>query len=82
MASDRDQDTEPDMLAGDVPRVLDAARGWSADVFGSNGGAVTGLAAIARRPGHIRTLVVHERDQGGSWKDRASERGGTESRPS
>jgi pimeloyl-ACP methyl ester carboxylesterase len=45
MVSDRDRDAEPDTLAGDVPRVLDAAGGKPANVFGSSGGAVTGLQA-------------------------------------
>jgi len=60
MVSDRDQDAEPDMLADNVRRVLDAAGGWPADVSGGNGGAVTELAHVARHPGHIRTLVAHE----------------------
>jgi len=32
----------------------------SADVFGSSGGAVTGLALVARHPGCVRTLIAHE----------------------
>lgn len=57
---DRDQDAEPDLLADDVRRVLEAVGGGPADVFGSSGGAVTGLALVARHPGHVRTLVAHE----------------------
>jgi pimeloyl-ACP methyl ester carboxylesterase len=57
---DRDQDAEPDLLADDVRRVLEAAGGGPAHVFGSSGGAVTGLALVARHPGHVRTLVAHE----------------------
>jgi pimeloyl-ACP methyl ester carboxylesterase len=57
---DRDQDAEPDMLADDVRRVLEAVGGGPADVVGSSGGAVTGLALVARHPGHVRTLVAHE----------------------
>jgi len=57
---DRDQDAEPDLLADDVRRVLEAVGGGPADVFGSSGGAVTGLALVARHPDHVRTLVAHE----------------------
>jgi pimeloyl-ACP methyl ester carboxylesterase len=57
---DRDQDAEPDLLADDVRRVLEAVGGGPAHVFGSSGGAVTGLALVARYPGHVQTLVAHE----------------------
>lgn len=57
---DRDQDAEPDLLADDVRRVLEAVGGGPAQVFGSSGGAVTGLALAARHPDHVRTLVAHE----------------------
>jgi pimeloyl-ACP methyl ester carboxylesterase len=57
---DRDQDAEPDLLADDVRRVLEAVGGGPAHVFGSSGGAVTGLALVARHPGHVQTLVAHE----------------------
>lgn len=57
---DRDQDAEPEVLADDVRRVLEAVGGGPAHVFGSSGGAVTGLALVARHPDHVRTLVAHE----------------------
>ena len=57
---DRDQDAEPDLLAGDVRRVLEAVGGGPAQVFGSSGGAVVGLALVTRHPDHVRTLVAHE----------------------
>ena len=57
---DPDQDAEPDLLADDVRRVLEAVGGPPAHVFGSSGGAVTGLALVARHPGHVGTLVAHE----------------------
>jgi len=57
---DRDQDAEPDLLADDVRRVLEAVGDGPAHVFGSSGGAVTGLAVVARYPGHVHTLVAHE----------------------
>jgi pimeloyl-ACP methyl ester carboxylesterase len=57
---DPDQDAEPDLLADDVRRVLDAVGEGPADVMGSSGGAVTGMALATRHPGHVRTLVAHE----------------------
>jgi clorobiocin biosynthesis protein CloN7 len=57
---DRDQDAEPDLLADDVRLVLEAVDDGPAHVFGSSGGAVTGLALVAHHPGHVQTLVAHE----------------------
>ncbi|HEX3794114.1 MAG TPA: alpha/beta hydrolase [Acidimicrobiales bacterium] len=57
---DPTQDGEPDVLADDVRRVLEAVGHEPAHVFGSSGGAVTGLALVARFPGHVATLVAHE----------------------
>src|SRR5262245_20844275 len=41
---DRNQDAEPNLVADDVRRVLEAVGDRPAHVFGSSGGAVTGLA--------------------------------------
>ena len=57
---DRDQDAEPDLLADDVRRVLEAVGHEPAHVFGSSGGAVTGLALVALYPDHVKTLIAHE----------------------
>jgi pimeloyl-ACP methyl ester carboxylesterase len=57
---DPDEDTLPDRRADDVAAILDALGADSADVFGSSGGAVTGLALVARHPDRVRTLVAHE----------------------
>ena len=57
---DPDQDGDPDVLADDVRRILEALGGGPAHVFGSSGGAVTGLALVAHAPAHVRTLVAHE----------------------
>lgn len=53
------QDATPDLRADDVAAVIDAM-GGRADVFGSSGGAVTGLALVARHPQKVGTLVAHE----------------------
>ena len=57
---DGSQDSTPEVRADDVAAILDAVGGHTADVFGSSGGAVTGLALVARHPGRVRTLVAHE----------------------
>ncbi|NDL59416.1 alpha/beta fold hydrolase [Phytoactinopolyspora mesophila] len=57
---DPEQDSTPDLRADDVAAMLDALHAESADVFGTSGGAVTGLALVARHPDRVRTLVAHE----------------------
>ncbi|HYA44995.1 MAG TPA: alpha/beta hydrolase, partial [Acidimicrobiales bacterium] len=57
---DGDQDAEPDLLADDVRRVLEAVGEGPAHVFGSSGGAVTALALVAHHPSQVQTLVAHE----------------------
>ena len=55
-----DEDTTVEQRADDVAAILDALRFESADMFGSSGGAVTGLVLVTRHPGRVRTLVAHE----------------------
>jgi len=57
---DPEQDTNPDLRADDTVAVLDALGADQADVFGSSGGALTGLAMVIRHPGRVRALVAHE----------------------
>lgn len=57
---DPEQDSTPELRADDVAALLDALDAGPADVLGSSGGAVTGLALLARHPGRVRTLVAHE----------------------
>jgi pimeloyl-ACP methyl ester carboxylesterase len=54
------QDSTPELRADDVAAILDDIGAGSADVFGSSGGAVTGLALVARHPMRVRTLIAHE----------------------
>ncbi|BBX69974.1 alpha/beta fold hydrolase [Mycolicibacterium psychrotolerans] len=57
---DPDGPSTPELRADDVAAILDDLGAASADVFGSSGGAVTGLALVARFPGRVRTLIAHE----------------------
>ena len=57
---DPKQDSTPELRADDLVAILDALGAESADVFGSSGGAVTGLAMVTRHPERVRTLVAHE----------------------
>jgi pimeloyl-ACP methyl ester carboxylesterase len=54
------EESTPESRADDIAAILDDLGAESADVFGSSGGAVTGLALVARHPGRVRTLVAHE----------------------
>ncbi|MHA7665493.1 alpha/beta fold hydrolase [Mycolicibacterium sp. HS_4_1] len=54
------QDSTPELRADDVAAILEDLGAGPADVFGSSGGAVTGLALAAKYPGWVRTLVAHE----------------------
>ena len=57
---DTGQDVTPGQQADDVRRLLAGLGGGPADVFGSSGGAVVGLALVTAYPGQVRTLVAHE----------------------
>jgi len=60
--SSRDDTGEvtPEQQASDVHQLVSALGGGPADVFGSSGGAVVGLALVTAYPGQVRTLVAHE----------------------
>jgi clorobiocin/coumermycin A biosynthesis protein CloN7/CouN7 len=57
---DPTQDVTPEQQADDVHRLLEGLGGQPADVFGSSGGAVVGLALVTAHPDQVRTLVAHE----------------------
>jgi clorobiocin/coumermycin A biosynthesis protein CloN7/CouN7 len=57
---DTTEDVTPTQQADDVHRLLSALGGGPADVFGSSGGAVVGLALVTAHPDQVRTLVAHE----------------------
>jgi pimeloyl-ACP methyl ester carboxylesterase len=75
---DPDQDSTPELRADDVAAILDDLGAASADVFGSSGGAVTGLALVARHPDRVRTLVAHEPPLLELLPDAAEQRAATE----
>jgi len=53
-------DVPVDRRADDLVLILDAVGADTADVFGSSGGAITGLSLVARHGDRVRTLVAHE----------------------
>lgn len=57
---DPEQVTPLDVYAEDVRRVLAEVADEPVAVFGSSGGASTGLALVARHPELVRVLVAHE----------------------
>ena len=50
----------PEIEADDLAAIIDAVGGGPADVFGTSGGAVAGLALAVRHPDKVRTLIAHE----------------------
>jgi pimeloyl-ACP methyl ester carboxylesterase len=54
-----EQDT-PQLRAEDIHHLLNALASGPAHVFGSSGGALTGLALLTTYPEQVQTLIVHE----------------------
>ena len=52
--------TETEEQADDLRRLILALGAGPVDIFGSSGGAVNGLALVARHPEQVHTLVAHE----------------------
>jgi pimeloyl-ACP methyl ester carboxylesterase len=71
-------ESTPELRADDVAAILDDLGAPAADVFGSSGGAVTGLALAVRHPGRVRTLVAHEPPVVGILPDAAERHAATE----
>jgi pimeloyl-ACP methyl ester carboxylesterase len=57
---DPTQPVTPQVEADDLSRIITALGGGPADVVGSSGGAVAGLALVLARPDQVHTLVAHE----------------------
>lgn len=75
---DPDLDVPVEQRADDVVTILDDLGASSADLFGSSGGATTGLAVVARHPGRLGTLVAHEPPLIELLPDREAQRATTE----
>ncbi|MFG1930421.1 alpha/beta fold hydrolase [Mycobacterium sp. NPDC048908] len=75
---DPDAPSSVEQRADDVAAILAELGAESADVFGSSGGAVTGLALVARHPGRVRTLIAHEPPLLELLPDAAEQRAATE----
>ena len=50
----------PETSAEDLHAIVEAVGGGPVDVFASSGGAINGLAWVAKHPNDVRTLVAHE----------------------
>ncbi|WP_205866272.1 alpha/beta hydrolase [Mycobacterium sp. IS-1264] len=72
------QDSTPDLRADDVAAILDDLGADRADVMGSSGGALTGLALVTRHPTRVGTLVAHEPPLLELLPDAAQQRANTE----
>lgn len=60
VVADRTKITTPQVLAEDVRSVLTRVTGDPVTLFGSSGGAVTGLALITAHPDQVSLLIPHE----------------------
>jgi pimeloyl-ACP methyl ester carboxylesterase len=54
------QEVTPEIEAEDLSRIVDAVGAEKADVFGTSGGAVAGLAFAADYPDKVDTVIAHE----------------------
>jgi pimeloyl-ACP methyl ester carboxylesterase len=59
-ADDPSRDVTAEVEADELAQIIDAVGGGPADVFGSSGGAVAGLALATRHPDKVRALIAHE----------------------
>jgi pimeloyl-ACP methyl ester carboxylesterase len=53
-------ESTPDDRAADLHQLIAALGNEPVDIFASSGGAVNGLALVAKHPEQVRTLVAHE----------------------
>ena len=60
----------PEEHADDLHRLISALDAGPVEIFASSGGAVNGLALVARHPEQVRTLVAHEPPAAGVLPDR------------
>ena len=67
----------PEDHADDLHRLIQELGAGPVDLFGSSGGAITGLALVARHPEDVRTLVAHEPPIASVLPDRANAQAAT-----
>ena len=58
--TDAAKESTAEQHADDVHRLISALDAGPVDIFGSSGGAVTGLVLVAGHPEQVRALVAHE----------------------
>ncbi len=58
--TDRAHRRTPELHADDLHRLISALNAGPVDIFASSGGAINGLALVARYPEDVHTLVAHE----------------------
>jgi pimeloyl-ACP methyl ester carboxylesterase len=58
--TDGAKESTAEQHADDLHRLISALDAGPVDIFGSSGGAVTGLVLVAGHPEQVRTLVAHE----------------------
>jgi pimeloyl-ACP methyl ester carboxylesterase len=58
--SDGTVENSPTVQAGDLHALIEELAAGPVDLFGSSGGAITGLALVAAYPDDVVTLVAHE----------------------
>ena len=74
--SERSQKTDPlepsppDVHADDLHRIIQELGGGPVDLFGSSGGAVFGLALVAKHAEDVRMLIAHEPPLASALPDR------------
>jgi pimeloyl-ACP methyl ester carboxylesterase len=58
--TDGANESNPELHADDLHRLISALDAGPVEIFGSSGGAVVGLTLVSRHPEQVRTLVAHE----------------------
>ncbi|WP_067563659.1 alpha/beta fold hydrolase [Nocardia acidivorans] len=71
---DPEQDSTPESRADDLARLITNLDAGPAIVFGSSGGAITGLALALAHPESVSTLIAHEPPLRELLDDRAEQR--------
>ena len=69
--ADPSTESNPDQHADDLSRLIAELGAGPVDLFANSGGAVNGLALVAKHPDQVRTLVAHEPPAAQEVPDRA-----------